>query len=120
MESLKMSFKFKVGDKEIIKEIETTQENLKSALEGKIWRTAVVLKNSYNANAEKAEQIKKYFADNIENIDVVRLATEKGYKTSLFARAEKIILDEQPTEKTEEDFINQATEKVLEGGGQND
>ena len=119
MNNLKMTFNFKIGEQEISKEIETSQESLRTALEGKIWRTAIVLKNSYNANAKEREQLKAYLAENSDSIDIERLMTDAEYKKSLKEKASKIEIDE-PSQKDETDFIDKAIEKVLSGGGQND
>ena len=115
-----MVFNFKIGDQTILKEIETTQEAIRVALEGKAWRTAVVLKNAYNANAQEKEQLKQYLASHSADIDIERLMTERDYKSLIKEKASKEVLAVEPTEKTELDFIDQAIEKVLEGGGQND
>lgn len=115
-----MLFAFKIGEQEIKKEVETSLEGIKQALEPKIWRTAVVLKNSYNANATEKEQLNQYLKNNGEKVDLYRLMTEPEYKKLIKERASKEVLAVEPSEKTEEDFIDQAITKVFEGGGQND
>ena len=115
-----MVFNFKIGEQTISKEIETTQEAIRVALEGKAWRTAVVLKNAYNADAEGKEQLKQYLKSHSAEIDIERLMTERDYKALIKEKASKEVLAVAPAEKTESDFLDQAIAKVLEGGGQND
>lgn len=119
MNSLKFSFSFEVGGVEVVKEIETTQEQIKEALQGKIWRSAVVLKNSFNAKLEENAKLVEWAKTN--ELDQLRvLQDNKNYLAEVKELSSKIELKEKPSEKTESDFLDLAIKKVFSGGGQND
>lgn len=118
---MKFDFTFEVAGQQVAKSVEMTAEQLKDALQGKIWRSAVVLKNSFNSSIVERVKLDKYIKANASSIDIMRLMTEPAYKKEIVALAETVKVDaSELAEKTEIDFLDKAIEKVMAGGGQND
>lgn len=118
---MKLDFLFEVAGQKVAKTVEMTAEQLRETLQGKIWRSAVVLKNSFNSSIVERVKLDKYIKANASNIDIMRLMTEPAYKKEIVALSESVEVSEgECSAKTEIDFLDKAIEKVMAGGGQND
>lgn len=118
---MKFDFSFEVAGQKVAKSVEMTAEQLRETLQGKIWRSAVVLKNSFNSSIVERVKLDKYIKENASNIDIMRLMTEPAYKKEIVALSESVAVNESEcSAKTEIDFLDKAIEKVMAGGGQND
>lgn len=118
---MKFEFSFQVAGQQVAKTVEMTAEQLKETLQGKIWRSAVVLKNAFNSSIVERVKLDKYIKANASSIDIMRLMTEPAYKKEIVALSENVEVNEgELSAKTEIDFLDKAIEKVMAGGGQND
>ena len=116
---MKFKVNFEIGKDNFSREFEMADDQVKQAMASKIYRTAQVLKNTYNANIESKAKLEKLL-ENDNSINMLELATNAKYRKETVEKASKIQLEVEPEEKTEIDFIDQSIEKVSEGGGQND